>query len=164
MVSLRSQKLSNVGCASHGWPKMYYLELLRALEGTLSRWFQLPLQSLTPTNPYWARVVDYGSFSLCVIHKEGLRPSSGDINRLIMMTMSIVDGVLAVYHLMSLLLTFYLVLCSDVQSGAYKTAQITVKFLQLIFYLHNGINVRPSTSSTTKHCYLLKSSLIQLMI
>jgi hypothetical protein len=42
----------------------------------------LRLQLLTPTNPHWARVVDYGLFSLCVIHKEGLRPSSGDINML----------------------------------------------------------------------------------
>jgi hypothetical protein len=38
-----------------------------------------------PSNPHWARVVDYGPFSLCVIHKEGLCPSSGDINRLMMM-------------------------------------------------------------------------------
>jgi glutaminase len=38
-----------------------------------------------PTNPHWARVV-YGPFSLCVIHKEGLCLSSGDINRLMMMT------------------------------------------------------------------------------
>jgi hypothetical protein len=29
----------------------------------------------------------YGLFSLCVIHKEGLRPSRGDINMLMMMTM-----------------------------------------------------------------------------
>jgi hypothetical protein len=28
---------------------------------------------------------EYGPFSLCVIHKEGLCPSSGDINRLMMM-------------------------------------------------------------------------------
>jgi hypothetical protein len=28
--------------------------------------------------------VGYGPFSLCVIHKEGLCPSSGDINRLMM--------------------------------------------------------------------------------
>jgi hypothetical protein len=28
--------------------KIYYLELLRALEGTLSRWSRLHLQSLTP--------------------------------------------------------------------------------------------------------------------
>jgi hypothetical protein len=30
----------------------------------------------------WARMVGYGPFSLCVIHKERLFPSSGDINRL----------------------------------------------------------------------------------
>jgi hypothetical protein len=38
-----------------------------------------------PNNPHWARVVGYGPFSLWVIHKEGLCPSSGDINRLMMM-------------------------------------------------------------------------------
>jgi hypothetical protein len=38
--------------------------------------------TLAPTNPYWAHVVDYGPVSLCVIHKEGLCPSSGDINRM----------------------------------------------------------------------------------
>jgi hypothetical protein len=36
------------------------------------------------TNPHWARVVGYDPFSLCVIHKKGLCPSSGDINRLMM--------------------------------------------------------------------------------
>jgi hypothetical protein len=35
-------------------PKFYYLELLRASEGTLSRWYGLHLQSLAPTNPHWA--------------------------------------------------------------------------------------------------------------
>jgi hypothetical protein len=59
--------------------------IIRASEGTLSRWSRLLLQSLTPTNPHWARVVGYGPFSSGVIHKEGLCPSSGDINRLIMM-------------------------------------------------------------------------------
>jgi hypothetical protein len=61
---------------------MYYIELLRASEGTLSRWSQLYVQSLAPTNTHWARVVGYGLFSLRVIHKEGLRPSSGDVNGL----------------------------------------------------------------------------------
>jgi hypothetical protein len=42
--------------------------------------------SVVPTNSYWTRVVGYGLFSLCVIHKEGLCPSSGDINRLMMIT------------------------------------------------------------------------------
>jgi hypothetical protein len=61
------------------------LELLRASEGTLSRWSRLHLQSLAPTNPHWARVVGYGSFFLCVIYKGGLCPSRGNINRLMMM-------------------------------------------------------------------------------
>jgi hypothetical protein len=73
---------------SHGMgDQNLHLELLRASEGTLSRWSRLHLQSLTPTNPHWARVVGYGPFSLWVIHKEGLCPSSGDINRLMMMSM-----------------------------------------------------------------------------
>jgi hypothetical protein len=38
----------------------------------------------SPTNPHWARVVGYGPFSLCLIHKEGFCSSSGDINRLMM--------------------------------------------------------------------------------
>jgi hypothetical protein len=48
----------------------------QVLEGTLSRWFRLHLQSLAPTNPHWNLVVGFGTFSLCVIHKEGLCPSS----------------------------------------------------------------------------------------
>jgi hypothetical protein len=35
------------------------------------------LQSLSPTNPHWPRVVGYGAFSLCMIYKEG-NPSSGN--------------------------------------------------------------------------------------
>jgi hypothetical protein len=58
---------------------------LRASEGTLSRWSRLHLQSLAHTNPHWPRVVGYGPFSLYVIQKEGLCPSSWDINRLMMM-------------------------------------------------------------------------------
>jgi hypothetical protein len=66
-----------------GWvTKNYYLELLRASESTLSRWSRLHLQSFAPINPHWARVVGYDPFSLCVIHKESLCISSGDINRL----------------------------------------------------------------------------------
>jgi hypothetical protein len=67
-----------------GNPIVYYLELLPALEGTLSRWSRLHLQLLAPNNPHWARVVGCGPFSLCEIHKEGLCPSSGDINMLMM--------------------------------------------------------------------------------
>jgi hypothetical protein len=82
---VRSQKVSNVGQSSNGRPKIYYLELLRASEGTLSRWRRLHLQLLTPTNPHWARVVGYGPFSLCVIHKEDQCPISGHFYRLMMM-------------------------------------------------------------------------------
>jgi hypothetical protein len=81
---VRSRKLSNVGQSLDGRPKIYYLELRRASEGTLSRWSWLHLQPLVPTNPHWLRVVGYGPFYLCVIHKESLSPSSGDINRLLM--------------------------------------------------------------------------------
>jgi hypothetical protein len=61
--------------------KILYLEFLRASESTLSRWSRLYLQSLTPTNPHWARVVGYGPFSFCVIYKEGPCFSSREINR-----------------------------------------------------------------------------------
>jgi hypothetical protein len=44
------------------------------------------LTTSLPTNPHWARVLGRGPFSLCVIHKEGLCPSRGDINGLMMMT------------------------------------------------------------------------------
>jgi hypothetical protein len=52
---------------------------------TLSRWSPLHLQLLAPTNPHWTRMV-VRLFSLCVIHKEDLCPSNGDINRLMMMS------------------------------------------------------------------------------
>jgi hypothetical protein len=61
---------------------MYYLEPLRALKVTLSRWSRLHLQLLNPTNLLWIRVVGYDTFALCVSRKEGLCPSSGDVNRL----------------------------------------------------------------------------------
>jgi hypothetical protein len=84
-LGVQSWKLSNVGHPSNGWPKMYHFELLRASEGTLSRWFRLVLQSLASTNPHWARVVvGYGPFLLCVIHKEDPSLSSGDFNWLIL--------------------------------------------------------------------------------
>jgi hypothetical protein len=44
----------------------------------------------SPTNTHWARVVGYGPFFLCVIHKEGLCPSSWDINRLMMIVILLV--------------------------------------------------------------------------
>jgi hypothetical protein len=71
-----------------GWMTKYLLSLLRASKGMFSRWSRLHLQSLAPTNPHWARVVCCVPFSLCVIHKEGLCHSCGDINRLMMMMMT----------------------------------------------------------------------------
>jgi hypothetical protein len=62
---VRPRKLSNVGRSLDGWPKIYYVELLRASEGTLRRWSRLHLQSLA-TNPHCACVVGYDQFSLCV--------------------------------------------------------------------------------------------------
>jgi hypothetical protein len=89
LFGVRSRKLSNVGQSLGGWPNIYYLELLRVSESTLSCWSRLHLLSLAPTNTSWVRVVDYGPFSLCVIRREGLWSSSGDINRLIMMMISL---------------------------------------------------------------------------
>jgi hypothetical protein len=40
------------------------------------------IQEKININPHWARVLGYGPFSLCKIHKEGLCSSSGDINKL----------------------------------------------------------------------------------
>jgi hypothetical protein len=51
-LGVRSRRLSNVrkGHAVIGWvTKIFYVEHLRASEGTLSRWSRLHLQSLTPT-------------------------------------------------------------------------------------------------------------------
>jgi hypothetical protein len=86
-MALRSITLRSVRCAIAevkqrwlviGWAKKnYYLEPIRASEGTLNRWFLVHV--------HWAHVVSYGPFYLCVIHKEGLWPSSGGINRLMLM-------------------------------------------------------------------------------
>jgi hypothetical protein len=61
-MALRSRKLSNEGQSLDGKPKIYNLELLRASEGTLSRWSRLHLRSLVPTNAHWTCVVGYGPF------------------------------------------------------------------------------------------------------
>jgi hypothetical protein len=70
-----------------------------ASEGTLSRWFRLRLQ-LAPTTPQRARVVGYVPFSLWVIHKEGLCPSSGDVNSLMMMVMKPLASCYIIVHLL----------------------------------------------------------------
>jgi hypothetical protein len=50
VLGVRSRKLSNVLKSVIGWEtKIYYLDVLRASEGSLSRWSRLHLQSLTPT-------------------------------------------------------------------------------------------------------------------
>jgi hypothetical protein len=53
---------------------------------------RLHLQLWATTNSHWARVVGYGAFSLCIIHKKCLCLSSEHINRLMMMMMMIVRG------------------------------------------------------------------------
>jgi hypothetical protein len=78
-------RLVRFGVRSRKLPKIYCLELLRASEGTLSRWSRMHLQSLASTNLHWGRVEDYGPFCLYVIHKEGLCPSIRGINALMMM-------------------------------------------------------------------------------
>jgi hypothetical protein len=75
---VRSRKLSNV--LSIIWmTKIYYLELLRALEGTLSRWSRLHLQSLVPTNPHWARARVLARFPLCVSIRTACAPAVGTL-------------------------------------------------------------------------------------
>jgi hypothetical protein len=62
-----------------GWVTKNWLSWApRASEDTLTRWAWLHLQSLAPTNPHRARVVDYGPFSLFVIHKQGLCPTKSN--------------------------------------------------------------------------------------
>jgi hypothetical protein len=48
----QDQQLNVPSEVRRGDQKFYYLELLRASEGTLSRWSRLHLQSLAPTNPH----------------------------------------------------------------------------------------------------------------
>jgi hypothetical protein len=69
-LGVRSQKLSNVGRTSNGCHKIYFLELLRASEGTLSRWSQLYLQSFVSG---WVMA----RFSRAIIHKKVCAPAVG---------------------------------------------------------------------------------------
>jgi hypothetical protein len=66
-----------------GWVTKYLLYWVSPCFGRHVK----PLAPAATINPHWARVMGYGSFSLCVIYKEGLYPSSGGINRLMMMIM-----------------------------------------------------------------------------
>jgi hypothetical protein len=71
----------------------------------------------TPTNSHWARVVSYGLVYLCVIHKEGLCPSSGDINRLMMMKKLF----FCVYSTCDRKLLFLCVVPNATQNNPFKT-------------------------------------------
>jgi hypothetical protein len=53
--------------------------------------------ALAPTILHWVCGVGNGLFSLCVIHKKGLCPSSGDINGLMMMNVSKLDNLFFKY-------------------------------------------------------------------
>jgi hypothetical protein len=78
LFGVRSQKLSNVDQSLDGSvnDQKFIISSSTVLsKGTLSRWSRLHLQSLAPTKPHWARVVGYGPFSFCMIHKEGLCPA-----------------------------------------------------------------------------------------
>jgi hypothetical protein len=75
--------------------KICYLDLLRTSEGKLSRCGLVPAAfvvfsthqaALGPRGGLWLWLV-----LISVIHKEGLCPSSGDINRLVMMIHCIED-------------------------------------------------------------------------
>jgi hypothetical protein len=64
-------KISNGG--------LYYLELLQSFGRHVKPLVLSPFAVFRPYQP--ALGLRGGSFSLCVIHKEGLCPSSGDINK-----------------------------------------------------------------------------------
>jgi hypothetical protein len=78
--SVRSRKLSNFG-----WVTKNLLSLAPPCFGRhVKPMVPVAFAVVAPTNPHWARVEGYGPFSVCVIHKEGLCPSSGVISRLMM--------------------------------------------------------------------------------
>jgi hypothetical protein len=110
----------------------FYLELLRASEGTLSSWSRLHLQVLAPTNPHQACVVGYGLFSLCVIHKGTLCPSSGDINRLMMMMMILSTLLHAVICKIVLNYCLYFKINVEVNDGSNNDVKIHPR-LDIIF-------------------------------
>jgi hypothetical protein len=112
---VRSRKLSNVYSVI-GWVTKNLLSrappcFVRHAKPLVPAAFAM----LAPTNPHWARVVGYGSFSLCVIHKEGLCPSIGDINRLTMMTVEVGTAYLTIilYLYAPLPLVRFLISCSE---------------------------------------------------
>jgi hypothetical protein len=72
---VRSRKLSNIGRSLDAWPKIYYLELLRASEGTISCGPGCILQSLAPTNTHWAHVVSYSPSPYVLSIKKACAPA-----------------------------------------------------------------------------------------
>jgi hypothetical protein len=58
----------------------------------------------------WARVVGYGPFSLYLIHKEGLCPSCGDINKLMMMMMTFNVISIIISLLIMMMMTFNVII------------------------------------------------------
>jgi hypothetical protein len=54
----------------------------------LYQYIQRYPNKINQTNLHWARVVGYGPFSLRVIYMDGLCPSSGDINRPMVMMLT----------------------------------------------------------------------------
>jgi hypothetical protein len=73
--SVRLRKLSNVWSVI-GWVTKNLLSRAPCFRKHVKPLVPY-LRSLEPTNQHWAREVGYGPFFLCVIHKEGLCPSSG---------------------------------------------------------------------------------------
>jgi hypothetical protein len=75
---VRSRKLSNVG---HSFVTKHLLSQESLCFGRHVKPLAQPVFAIASTHqPALGRVVDYSPFSLCVIFKEGLCPSSGDIN------------------------------------------------------------------------------------
>jgi hypothetical protein len=68
-LCVRSRKLSDArkSRSSDGWPKMHFFEMLRVLQGMISRWSSLHLQSLPFTYSHWARGAGYDLFFVGII-------------------------------------------------------------------------------------------------
>jgi hypothetical protein len=62
---------------------------VKARPGCIYTLYIIVICTFATTNQHRARVVGYGAFSLCVMHKEGMCASSGGINRLMMMMMAL---------------------------------------------------------------------------
>jgi hypothetical protein len=100
------------------------------------------LQSLAPTNPHWARVVGYGPFFLCVLHKEALCPSSGEIKMLMMMMMINPLTPMGCYNATEKNLTTTLILVTKVRYNAiifpaFPDEQIFFQYFSEVGALHN---------------------------